>query len=259
VGRGPAPQTPVESIAARIPRRVRAASSFELIALKAIQYAPPGRPPVKSSSTEIGPGDRPAGRRSRVSAHQMINAGENAQFRATKTSYEVPKPRSGGGKYYGELRWTTARPAPGSRDCDEIFTGPGRRRLYTPRHPPVRSNFYVKRAGIQPSGRPRRRRCVAFVRRDEGRDHVRRGRTPTCRSKRRSLTGARLYIRCDDVDARHGSRSRARRARLCYPIRGTSTNGNARVSRSSDKQRPTCSSSARKIDAASLTPAVTSG
>jgi len=79
--------------------------SFELIALKAIQYAPPGA----TRQIIVDGIGRGIGRvAAHEFAHQMINAGETHNPR-DEHSYEFPSPDRAA-QYYGELRWTTARP-----------------------------------------------------------------------------------------------------------------------------------------------------
>jgi hypothetical protein len=79
--------------------------SFELIALKAIQYAPPGA----TRQTIVDGIGRGIGRvAAHELAHQMINAGETHNP-GDENSYEFPSPDRPA-QYYGELRWTTARP-----------------------------------------------------------------------------------------------------------------------------------------------------
>jgi hypothetical protein len=79
--------------------------SFELIALKAIQYAPPGA----TRQIIVDGIGRGIGRvAAHEFAHQMINAGETHNPQ-DENSYEFPSPDRAA-QYYGELRWTTARP-----------------------------------------------------------------------------------------------------------------------------------------------------
>jgi hypothetical protein len=81
------------------------AVSFELISLKAIQYAPAGasRPAIVEA---IGRG---IGRvAAHELAHEILHAGP-VHNSADENSYEYPSPDRAA-QYYGELRWTTARP-----------------------------------------------------------------------------------------------------------------------------------------------------
>ena len=79
--------------------------SFELVALKAIQYAPPGA----TRQTIVDGIGRGIGRvAAHEFAHQMINARETHNP-GDENSYEFPSPDRAA-QYYGELRWTTARP-----------------------------------------------------------------------------------------------------------------------------------------------------
>jgi len=79
--------------------------SFELVALKAIQYAPPGA----TRQTIVDGIGRGIGRvAAHEFAHQMINAGATHNP-GDENSYEFPSPDRAA-QYYGELRWTTARP-----------------------------------------------------------------------------------------------------------------------------------------------------
>jgi hypothetical protein len=78
--------------------------SFELIALKAIQYAPAGA----TRQTIVDGIGRGIGRvAAHEFAHQMINSAETHNPR-DENSYEYPSPDRAA-QYYGELRWTTAR------------------------------------------------------------------------------------------------------------------------------------------------------
>lgn len=79
--------------------------SFDLVALKAIQYAPPGA----TRQTIVDGIGRGIGRvAAHEFAHQILNtsAVHNA---ADEHSYEFPSPDRAA-QYYGELHWTTARP-----------------------------------------------------------------------------------------------------------------------------------------------------
>jgi hypothetical protein len=79
--------------------------SFELVALKAIQYAPAGA----ARQTIVDGIGRGIGRvAAHELAHQMINAAETHNPR-DENSYEYPSPDRAA-QYYGDLRWTTARP-----------------------------------------------------------------------------------------------------------------------------------------------------
>jgi hypothetical protein len=79
--------------------------SFDLVALKAIQYAPAGA----TRQTIIDGIGRGIGRvAAHEFAHQMINSAEMHNPR-DENSYEYPSPDRAA-QYYGELRWTTARP-----------------------------------------------------------------------------------------------------------------------------------------------------
>ena len=79
--------------------------SFELVALKAIHYAPDG-----ASRQMIVEGiGRGIGRvAAHEFAHQILNAGA-VHNQADEDSYEYPSPDRAS-QYYGELHWTTARP-----------------------------------------------------------------------------------------------------------------------------------------------------
>ena len=79
--------------------------SFELVALKAIQYAPPGA----TRQTIVDGIGRGIGRvAAHEFAHQMINSGDTHNP-VDENSYEFPSPDRAA-QYYGDLRWTTARP-----------------------------------------------------------------------------------------------------------------------------------------------------
>jgi len=80
------------------------AVSFDLIALKAVQYAPPG-----TSRQAIVEGiGRGIGRvAAHEFAHQILNAGL-VHNTGDENSYEYPSPDRAA-QYYGELHWTTAR------------------------------------------------------------------------------------------------------------------------------------------------------
>jgi hypothetical protein len=81
------------------------AVSFELVALKAIQYAPADA----SRATIIDGIGRGIGR---VAAHEFahqILGGGNMHNQTDENSYEFPSPDRAS-QYYGELHWTTARP-----------------------------------------------------------------------------------------------------------------------------------------------------
>ena len=81
------------------------AVSFDLVALKAIQYAPSGAP-RQAILDAIGRG---LGRvAAHELAHQIINSAA-AHNQADEYSYEFPSPDRAA-QYYGELHWTTARP-----------------------------------------------------------------------------------------------------------------------------------------------------
>ena len=81
------------------------AVSFDLVALKAIQYAPPGA----SRQTIIDGIGRGIGRvAAHELAHQILGNGE-MHDRTDENSYEYPSPDRAS-QYYGELHWTTARP-----------------------------------------------------------------------------------------------------------------------------------------------------
>jgi hypothetical protein len=81
------------------------AVSFDLVALKAIQYAPPGA----TRQTILDGIGRGIGRvAAHELAHQIVNSGA-AHNTADEDSYEYPTPDRAS-QYYGELRWTTARP-----------------------------------------------------------------------------------------------------------------------------------------------------
>jgi hypothetical protein len=78
--------------------------SFDLVALKAIQYAPEGA----SRRTIIEGIGRGIGRvAAHELAHQIVNASA-AHNNADENSYEYPSPDRAA-QYYGELHWTTAR------------------------------------------------------------------------------------------------------------------------------------------------------
>ena len=79
--------------------------SFDLVALKAVQYAPEGasrQAIIEGIGRGIG----------RVAAHefghQILNTGL-VHNKDDETSYEYPTPDRAA-QYYGELHWTTARP-----------------------------------------------------------------------------------------------------------------------------------------------------
>jgi hypothetical protein len=102
-GRGPLPNA-----GESMPRGFLGGSggvSFELVALKAIQYAPAGAT-RQTIVDAIGRGI------ARVAAHefahQIINSAA-AHNPRDESSYEFPSPDRAA-QYYGELRWTTARP-----------------------------------------------------------------------------------------------------------------------------------------------------
>ena len=81
------------------------AVSFELVALKAIQYAPAGA----SRATILDGIGRGIGR---VAAHELahqILGLSNMHNQTDENSYEFPSPDRAS-QYYGELHWTTARP-----------------------------------------------------------------------------------------------------------------------------------------------------
>jgi len=79
--------------------------SFDLVALKAIQYAPQGA----SRQTIIEGIGRGIGRvAAHEFGHQILNAGL-AHNTDDEHSYEHPTPDRAA-QYYGELHWTTARP-----------------------------------------------------------------------------------------------------------------------------------------------------
>jgi hypothetical protein len=81
------------------------AVSFDVVALKAIHYAPPGAT-RQSILDAIGRG---IGRvAAHELAHQIVNAAA-AHNQADENSYEYPSPDRAA-QYYGELHWTTARP-----------------------------------------------------------------------------------------------------------------------------------------------------
>ena len=81
------------------------AVSFDLVALKALQYAPAGA----SRQTIVDGIGRGIGRvAAHELAHQILNAG-TAHNAADENSYEFPSPDRAA-QYYGELHWTTARP-----------------------------------------------------------------------------------------------------------------------------------------------------
>ena len=81
------------------------AVSFELVALKAIQYAPAGA----SRATIIDGIGRGIGRvAAHELAHQILGVG-SMHNQTDENSYEYPSPDRAS-QYYGELHWTTARP-----------------------------------------------------------------------------------------------------------------------------------------------------
>ena len=81
------------------------AVSFELVALKAIHYAPAGA----SRQTIIDGIGRGIGRvAAHELAHQILDVGA-VHNQADENSYEYPSPDRAS-QYYGELHWTTARP-----------------------------------------------------------------------------------------------------------------------------------------------------
>jgi hypothetical protein len=81
------------------------AVSFEVVALKAAQYAPAGA----TREAILGGIGRGIGRvAAHEFAHQILNAGA-AHNKDDENSYEYPSPDRAA-QYYGELRWTTARP-----------------------------------------------------------------------------------------------------------------------------------------------------
>jgi hypothetical protein len=81
------------------------AVSFDLVALKAIQYAPAGA----SRQTIIDGIGRGIGRvAAHELAHQILNVGA-AHNKDDQNSYEYPSPDRAS-QYFGELHWTTARP-----------------------------------------------------------------------------------------------------------------------------------------------------
>jgi hypothetical protein len=102
-GRGPLP-----SAGESMPRGFLGGSggvSFELVALKAIQYAPAGA----ARQTIVEGIGRGIGRvAAHEFAHQMINSADTHNP-GDENSYEFPSPDRAA-QYYGELRWTTARP-----------------------------------------------------------------------------------------------------------------------------------------------------
>jgi hypothetical protein len=77
------------------------AVSFDLVALKAVQYAPAGatRQMIVDGIGRVAAHEL---------AHQIVNSGA-AHNRADQDSYEYPTPDRAS-QYYGHLRWTTARP-----------------------------------------------------------------------------------------------------------------------------------------------------
>jgi hypothetical protein len=81
------------------------AVSFDLVVLKAIQYAPSGA----SRHTIIDGIGRGIGRvAAHELAHQILNGG-GMHDETDENSYEYPSPDRAS-QYYGELHWTTARP-----------------------------------------------------------------------------------------------------------------------------------------------------
>jgi hypothetical protein len=81
------------------------AVSFDLVTLKAIQYAPDGA----SRQTILDGVGRGIGRvAAHELAHQILNAGA-VHNQHDENSYEYPSPDRAA-QYYGELHWTTARP-----------------------------------------------------------------------------------------------------------------------------------------------------
>jgi hypothetical protein len=79
--------------------------SFDLVALKAIHYAPDGA----TRQMIIDGIGRGIGRvAAHEFAHQMLNS-DAAHNEADENSYEYPSPDRAS-QYYGELHWTTARP-----------------------------------------------------------------------------------------------------------------------------------------------------
>jgi len=81
------------------------AVSFDLVAFKAIQYAPAGA----SRQTIIEGIGRGIGRvAAHEFAHQISNGGA-VHNQADENSYEYPSPDRAA-QYYGELHWSTARP-----------------------------------------------------------------------------------------------------------------------------------------------------
>jgi hypothetical protein len=81
------------------------AVSFDLVALKAIEYAPAGA----TREVILGGIGRGIGHvAAHELAHQIINAGA-AHNKADERSYEYPSPDRAV-QYYGDLHWTTARP-----------------------------------------------------------------------------------------------------------------------------------------------------
>jgi len=81
------------------------AVSFDLVALKAVQYAPAGA----SRQAIIDGIGRGIGRvAAHELAHQILNAGA-AHNKDDENSYEYPSPDRAA-QYYGDLHWTTARP-----------------------------------------------------------------------------------------------------------------------------------------------------
>jgi hypothetical protein len=81
------------------------AVSFDLVALKAVQYAPAGA----TRQIVVDAIGRGIGRvAAHELAHQIVNSGA-AHNTADEDSYEYPTPDRAS-QYYGELHWTTARP-----------------------------------------------------------------------------------------------------------------------------------------------------
>ena len=81
------------------------AVSFDIVALKALEYAPPGA----TRKTILGGIGRGIGRvAAHELAHQIVNSSA-AHNSADEQSYEYPSPDRAA-QYYGELHWTTARP-----------------------------------------------------------------------------------------------------------------------------------------------------
>lgn len=102
-GRGPLPNA-----GESMPRGFLGGSggvSFELVALKAIEYAPAGA----ARQTIVDGIGRGIGRvAAHELVHQIISAAATHNPR-DEDSYEYPSPDRAA-QYYGELRWTTARP-----------------------------------------------------------------------------------------------------------------------------------------------------